>query len=426
MVSRDFTIDEEESHQVIDGSPSGAARANLVRDASLSPGFTVAQPYRRHRLEGGATTLLTGGTGFLGAHLLAQLAATGDFVVCLARATATVSAAERVRKALEYYELWRPDIEARIEVIDSDLSRPDLGLGPATLDRLAHDVDLILHNGARVHLLEPYRRLRPANVDALRRLLDLASTRATPLHFVSSISSQVPHGGGSGHLTEDHVTAAEDLPESGYAQSKWVGETMVLDAGRHGLSTSISRPSRISGHAVTGAVAKHDAFWHFVRACLELRAVPAEGPGWHGMRESLVPVDYVAALVVAAARQASEQPLTINIVNQESTSLAEVIAGARRLGYEAEEMPFGTWRSRLWAAAVDAPTTTRTSTREVALMVPDEEPDPDEELPFRSYDDANAAALRSETGIEPVAITPHVIERYLKHLLFSNYLPPPR
>src|SRR5438045_3838896 len=60
---------------------------------------------------------------------------------------------------------------------------------PAERASLAAEVDTIVHNGASVNLLAPYRVLRATNVESTRELLRLAcSGRRKAFHYISSIA----------------------------------------------------------------------------------------------------------------------------------------------------------------------------------------------------------------------------------------------
>ena len=90
------------------------ARLSLkVRDRSgaSAPGHQRTRPRPRHGPDwrNPGEVLLTGATGFLGAHLLSELlAATGARVHCLVRARDEHAALARLRHAADRYELRRP------------------------------------------------------------------------------------------------------------------------------------------------------------------------------------------------------------------------------------------------------------------------------------------------------------------------------
>src|SRR5207245_8388674 len=112
-----------------------------------------------------------------------------------------VRGADRLRGSLHRYGLSDAGLERVVEV-PGDLALPSFGLSPEAFRQLA-DVDVVLHNGAWVNHLEPYARLRPANVAGTGEILRLAAARATPVHFVSTIDTAIGVDGNPPALDDD-------------------------------------------------------------------------------------------------------------------------------------------------------------------------------------------------------------------------------
>ena len=115
----------------------------------------VARPRPDWRNPG--EVLLTGATGFLGAHLLRDLlAATGARVHCLVRARDEHAALARLRQAAERYELPVPRGE-RVVPLPGDLAEPRLGLSDAKFRDLARSArhDLPCGRAGQLHLPVP-------------------------------------------------------------------------------------------------------------------------------------------------------------------------------------------------------------------------------------------------------------------------------
>ncbi|KAJ5120744.1 non-ribosomal peptide synthetase [Penicillium bovifimosum] len=230
---------------------------------------------------------LTGGTGFVGAHLLHRLLhkPTVQQVACLARAQDSESAAARVRQALEKYDLWPASehLTQKLLILPGDLTDPHLGLGRKQFAWLADWASVIFHFGAKVNFCESYREHRAPNIVGTRNILSLAATgRRKPLHYISSVDAWGPTGAilGTRELHEDgplqpHIQGLRyDL---GYAQSQWTAEAMVRrlrDEHPHHLPVAIYRPGFIIGDAVTGASNPNDFFTRLVVGCIEMGTFP--------------------------------------------------------------------------------------------------------------------------------------------------------
>ncbi len=316
-----------------------AAEARWERSDALGP--SLADPAARPR-----RALLTGATGFLGAFLLDALRAADIAVVCLVRADSEESGRRRLRETLRRYRL-ADDLDG-VDVVAGDLAEPDLGLGVDGFARLAADVDVIYHNGARVNHLDPYPRLRATNVTGTREILRLATmTRLKPVHHVSTCDLAVAASDNPPVLAESRFVDADAVVPNGYVASKWVAEALVRAAGRQGVPTTIHRPSRVSGDTRTGACSTADAFWSMVRAMIVVAAAPTVAE----VRADLVPVDQVAAAIVHLSTRPDSVGRTFHLTSPRPVSVGRVLSRLRRRGYDIAEVSAEQWRRMLVEAS---------------------------------------------------------------------------
>lgn len=214
--------------------------------------------------------LLTGATGFLGAHLIDALRAKGLAVTCLVRGA---GARDRLAAVLKDREIATAVDE--VHVVEGDLAQP-----PA----IEH-VDAIVHAGATVSWLASYEALRTPNVLGTRALLELAANRGWPFHYVSTIST-APHAGDE----TTQLTLEAALGSTPYGLSKWIAERHVA-RGDH----TITRPAMIAPHTRTGIANADDFNTRYLRGCIDL--------GLYIDRDDAVmdmtPVDFVAGAIAA-------------------------------------------------------------------------------------------------------------------------------
>jgi fatty acid CoA ligase FadD9 len=318
---RQAEVEDRRPIEIRSAGPVSDAATRANRDAAWCATPIPLPPER-----GPGGILLTGATGFLGVHLIPELAASlsaGQRLFALVRADDHRAAKQRLENALHDAELEAVDIAAgpsadgRVVALAGSLDVDAFGLDEGVYDQVAHDVGLIHHVGAVVTAGGAYEDLRDVNVGGTRRVLELAmSGRRKAVHFVSSLNvALLLAASGVRQVLEDTPlpeTLTEDLVSRSlpYAVSKWVGERMLhnLVAVTEGaIQVSISRPALITWSTRTGVANDTDWFTRTLRSCVELGCliglpeagvarwmprIPATATGM-----DLVPVDFVARAV---------------------------------------------------------------------------------------------------------------------------------
>ena len=297
--------------------------------------------------------LLTGATGFLGAHLLSELlTATGARVHCLVRARDDAAALSRIRHAAERYELPGP-VAGRVVPLAGDLAEPRLGLSQQAFRDLAGDIDVIYHAGALVNFIYPYQELRAANVAGTREVIRLAGRyRGIPVHYVSTTAVLAGLGvAGTRHVTEETPLAHPGLLRMGYVETKYVAEELLRAAGRAGLPVAIYRPLDIVGSVHTGAWSTSTEMAALIRFIADTGLAP----------DIDLPLDFVAADVCAAAIRhisVTEGALgrTYHLASPANAPLGVLVGRLRDRGYPVTELPYDDWVRELARQAARDPT----------------------------------------------------------------------
>ncbi|KAJ5895285.1 hypothetical protein N7495_006976 [Penicillium taxi] len=212
--------------------------------------------------------LITGGTGGLGAHLVAEAAVRTDVarVICLNRPGKQQKPRERQIQALHKRGIdLPPDSLAKIDVFETDLSAESstLGLLEADYYSLLNDVTHIIHSAWlmhskwHVHRFESQLRIM-ANMLKFARDISSSSPKSNPVtfEFISSIATIGHHPLQTGRpvVPEDRVPITSVLP-TGYGEAKYICERM-LDSTLHQypdrFRATAVRLGQIAGSAING------------------------------------------------------------------------------------------------------------------------------------------------------------------------------
>jgi nucleoside-diphosphate-sugar epimerase len=167
--------------------------------------------------------LVTGGSGFLGSHLIPELVKDGHEVLALAR---SASSEEKVR-ALGAAPV-RGDLEST-----EPLSLPA--------------IDAVIHAAARFRFAGPREPYFRTNVTGTGALLEAADAAGAKTFVYVSAAGVIMDNRGSPIRDADETARTYPNSFSGYIASKARGEAAVLAADKPGFRTIALRPSAIWG-----------------------------------------------------------------------------------------------------------------------------------------------------------------------------------
>lgn len=310
-------------------------REQIQQDMALGLCSTVAARTDAPSNDAGINTvLLSGVTGFLGSWVLCELLKTTEVkVVCLVRADTQVQAEDRVFTLLHGRGIDDPQALTRVSVILADLTEQQLGLSEKHQAFIRQEVDSIIHIGAHVNWVNPYERLRNANVLSTVALADLAlGGNCRYFNYVSSVAVfDGPHYPYSLSYHENCQMRGVETLYTGYAQTKAVCETILSDYRQKALDVRVFRPAYIMGHSEHGSYNPKDFIYLVLDCFVKLGCMPEVN-----YRVNLTPVDYVAAQMCRLSLSPEAANQTIHTLNSEAIYFEQIVEAAKASGLALE------------------------------------------------------------------------------------------
>ena len=312
----------------------------------------------------GNTIVLTGATGALGAHLLAQYRASPATrkIYCLVRGADARAARCRVDKALRSRKLPPlPTVDSvsqcstdeKTMILPTQLHDPKLGLSPPSYATLQHETTHIIHAAWAVNFRWRLPSFERDHIQGLRHLLDLAlaSPRAQKPAFIFCSSVASVSAAPAAVVPEEISTNPTGATEIGYGRSKWVAEAVCDCAARArpDLPVAVLRIGQLAGDSVHG-IWNHSEAWP-----LMLGSVYATGclPGLHEQALDWLPVDLAARAVGEVAegmgrREDAGAARVLHVLNRERDVMwRDALQWLKEMGEVFEVVEPAVWVQRL-------------------------------------------------------------------------------
>ncbi len=228
------------------------------------------------------TVLLSGITGFLGAHIADALLQETDCVIyCLVRSKSAEDRRGRFPQILEYYfgNKYTDLIGTRIIPVVGDITDERLSA------ELPDKVDMVIHAAATVKHYGSYEYFYKVNTLGTKHMADYALRTGAQFIHISTISvsgNSLADSFDTEVALEERIFGEDCLYQGQslanvYVRSKFEAECVVLDAMLQGLQANIIRVGNLTNRSsdyVFQPNYKENAFLSRIKAALELGVLP--------------------------------------------------------------------------------------------------------------------------------------------------------
>ena len=315
--------------------PATRVEAARVRPIVYFDERRYRAPFSVRKALTGKRVMLIGVTGFIGkvwlANTLLDLPEVGKLYLLIRRQKSS-PAQKRFEKTIEGSPVFDPLFEKygdrlgallaeKIEVVEGDVSLPDIGMDPEVAARLRQDLDLIINSSGLTDFNPDLRDALAVNVDSTHHLIEFirASDHAALLHLSTCyvagqrdgrVSERVRMNYTPAHLkdfdSEKEWRRLHDLVES--AEARVEGPEVTGELKKQALGKEHAAKG-LSGHALENQIRKNKVRW-LKNYLTEEGTRRANELGWpntytftKSLAESLI-AKYGAGLPIAIVRPA--------------------------------------------------------------------------------------------------------------------------
>ncbi|WP_249317266.1 non-ribosomal peptide synthetase [Gehongia tenuis] len=299
--------------------PSGGTAGPLSAGSASTADRSLSSP----AFAKGKAMLLTGGTGYLGAHLIRALMEAGYRVICPIRG----GSRERLLEGLIWYfgKGWTAAHERDVEVLAGDISLAGLGLSadPGPIAGVLHAAADVRHYGDKAASLR-------TNREGTAHVIAFAEERQAPLYHISTVSVSGEHllrdPGREVVYTEDDFEIGQNWRENIYVRGKFMAEQLVREAMDRGLRGKIFRVGHLVGRSDDGVFQKNpegNSLYAFVQGIRHMDCMPE---GYGELPMELTAVDLCAEAIVTLLKGEAR---VYHAFNPDTLTLKEMVEAFR-------------------------------------------------------------------------------------------------
>ena len=288
--------------------------------------------------------LLTGFTGFLGAHVLDSFIKneTGN-IYCLIRKKDNISPEQRLKNVLHFYfeNAYDNLIGKRIHLIEGDITLDNLGLSEEEYNALGNKLTTVIHCAALVKHYGNYNAFKKINIDGTQKIVDLCEKFNLRLLHVSTISvsgnnlaegANIENYFGKDILfDETNFYVGQNLKNS-YVHSKFEAEKIVLDAISRGVNACILRMGNLTSRFSEGKFQQNhfeNAFVNRFKSFIQIGYVPNY---MLDLYAEFTPIDYCGDAIVKLATHYNKNYNVFHLLNENHVDLIDLYNIMVKLG----------------------------------------------------------------------------------------------
>lgn len=264
------------------------------------------------------TVFITGFPGFIAGRLVERLASEGARLLLLVQPEFVDRARRDIAKIINESQIPAENLQ----IIEGDITRENLGISPAELERTRRETTTIFHLAALYDLAvdrEPGLRI---NVGGTRLVNDFAR-RLPALRRYHYVSTCYVAGRRKGVILETELQHQAGF-RNYYEESKHLAECEV-EALKAELPVTIHRPAVVCGDSQTGETAKYDGIYYLIHYLLKMpRFVSLLNIGNQKVSLNLVPVDFVIEAMVALAQDGRSLGKTLQLADPQPLTTHEL------------------------------------------------------------------------------------------------------
>ena len=290
--------------------------------------------------------LLTGATGFLGIHILAEfLNKEKGKIYTIIRKDPGQTTEQKLLDKLHYYFGKKYDkfINTRIIIIDGDISKDGFGLNQQELFNLGNSIDLIINSAAKVSHYGSYKDFYNTNVKSVEKIIHFANLFSKKIFHISTLSvsgnSLVDQFYMEQHFKEEVQFTEKDLfigqsLENVYIRSKFEAERIILDSVLKGTDAYILRVGNLMPRFSDGKFQENideNAYMNRLKTFIKMKCIPDNLINTY---LEFTPIDITASAIYKIIKFSNKENIVYHIFNHNHLYVKDMLNILKSLNIE--------------------------------------------------------------------------------------------
>lgn len=259
--------------------------------------------------------LLTGVTGFLGAHILDSFMKNeSGKIYCLVRSKNDKDAESRLKEILNFFfgNKYNNEFNNRIYIIEGDITNEKIFFDNEGASKIINNVDTVINSAAYVKHFGNLKLFNSINVQGVKNIVNFCEKYNKMLVQIStlSISGNIIEGG---QVEQKNIKTQKIFDETklyigqnldnAYAYTKYMADIYILnEIYKNNLNAKIMRVGNLTGRYIDGKFqpnVEENAFANRIRTLVKLGKIPSNLMDFY---MEFTPIDFASDAIIKLSR----------------------------------------------------------------------------------------------------------------------------
>ena len=281
--------------------------------------------------------LITGVTGFLGAHILdAFLKNEKGIAYCAIRTENGLTLEDKLLNKLHFYFENKYDnyLGNRIVIVNSNLSQNELGMTSENIERIFEDIGCVVNCAAKVSHYGNYNDYKKINVTGTENLLKLCMKYSKRFYQISTLSvsgnslvdqSYIEQSFEQDVIFKENNFYINQSLDNVYVRSKFEAEKLVLKYINKGLNGYICRVGNLMSRFSDGKFQPNVDENAFIGRLISLSKIECIPDYLLNTYMEFTPIDYCAEAVIKLIQYPTNENRIFHLYNNNHVNIQDFI-----------------------------------------------------------------------------------------------------